>query len=93
MGMSKNRLQDAGVTQTNHDSVGHSKANSMWGGRFAEGPDALMARINASIGFDQKMYAQDIAGSLAHAEMLRDTGIISADDHAAIASGLETIRG
>ncbi|MEM1317723.1 MAG: argininosuccinate lyase [Pseudomonadota bacterium] len=65
----------------------------MWGGRFAEGPDALMARINASIGFDQKMYTQDISGSLAHAEMLRDTGIISADDHKAIAEGLKTIRG
>lgn len=82
------------MTHDDQNTVGSSeKANSMWGGRFAEGPDALMARINASISFDQKMYAQDIAGSLAHAEMLRDTGIISSEDHAAIAGGLETIRG
>jgi argininosuccinate lyase len=37
-------------------------ANQMWGGRFAEGPDAIMTAINASIGFDQRLYAQDIAG-------------------------------
>ena len=38
-------------------------ANAMWGGRFAAGPDAIMTAINASIGFDQRLYAQDIAGS------------------------------
>ena len=45
-------------------------ANTMWGGRFASGPDAIMTAINASIGFDQRLYAQDIAGSRAHAAML-----------------------
>lgn len=50
-------------------------SNAMWGGRFASGPDAIMTAINASIGFDQRLYAQDIAGSRAHAAMLAATGI------------------
>ena len=66
-------------------------ANQLWGGRFAAGPAAIMERINASIGFDRKLYAQDIAGSKAHAAMLARQGIISGDDAAAIASGLDRI--
>ncbi|PHP65549.1 argininosuccinate lyase [Zhengella mangrovi] len=66
-------------------------SNQMWGGRFASGPAAIMEAINASIGFDRKLYAQDIRGSLAHAAMLRETGIISADDHDKIVHGLNTI--
>ncbi|MEM7299943.1 MAG: argininosuccinate lyase [Pseudomonadota bacterium] len=65
--------------------------NAMWGGRFASGPDAIMEEINASIGFDKRMYAQDIAGSRAHAAMLAKQGIISADDLSAISAGLDTI--
>ena len=49
-------------------------SNQMWGGRFASGPAAIMEAINASIGFDSKLYAQDIRGSLAHAEMLARNG-------------------
>ena len=45
-------------------------SNRMWGGRFSSGPDAVMEEINASIGFDKKLYAQDIRGSKAHAAML-----------------------
>ena len=63
----------------------------MWGGRFAAGPDAIMEAINASIGFDQRMAAQDIAGSRAHAAMLAATGIISSSDADAIGEGLLTI--
>ncbi len=63
----------------------------MWGGRFAEGPDAIMEAINASIGFDKRLYAQDIQGSLAHAEMLAATGIISDSDSRAIREGLVTV--
>ncbi len=66
-------------------------SNQMWGGRFASGPAAIMEAINASIGFDRKLYAQDIAGSLAHAQMLAEKGIISADDQEKIAHGLNTI--
>ncbi|MCT7667626.1 argininosuccinate lyase [Shinella kummerowiae] len=66
-------------------------SNQMWGGRFASGPDAIMEEINASIGFDKKLYAQDIRGSKAHAEMLAHQGIISADDKEKIVHGLDTI--
>ncbi|MCT8998024.1 argininosuccinate lyase [Chelativorans intermedius] len=66
-------------------------SNRMWGGRFASGPDAVMEAINASIDFDRKLYAQDIRGSLAHAAMLAETGIISAEDERKIAHGLNTI--
>jgi argininosuccinate lyase len=67
-------------------------ANSMWGGRFADGPAAIMERINASIGFDKRMFAQDIAGSKAHAAMLVRQGILSETDGAAIARGLDQIQ-
>ncbi|SHF58015.1 argininosuccinate lyase [Loktanella atrilutea] len=66
-------------------------ANTMWGGRFAAGPDAIMEAINASIGFDRRLAAQDIAGSRAHAAMLAATGIISDSDAAAIGEGLLTV--
>ena len=59
-------------------------ANTMWGGRFAEGPDAIMEAINASIGFDQRLARQDIEGSRAHAAMLAATGIIEPSDAKAI---------
>jgi len=65
--------------------------HSLWGGRYAEGPGAIMREINASIGFDRKMWRQDIFGSLAHAKMLAHVGIISADDEAAIRKGLQDI--
>ena len=66
-------------------------ANQMWGGRFAAGPDAIMEAINASIGFDRRMAAQDIAGSRAHAAMLAATGVISDSDAEAIGEGLLTV--
>lgn len=66
-------------------------SNRMWGGRFSSGPDAVMEEINASIGFDRKLYAQDIRGSKAHAAMLARQGIVSAEDAERIAHGLDTI--
>jgi argininosuccinate lyase len=66
-------------------------SNDMWGGRFAESPDAILEEINASIDFDRKLAAQDIRGSLAHARMLADRGIISAADAERIDAGLEQI--
>jgi argininosuccinate lyase len=65
-----------------------SKANSMWGGRFEGGVDAIMEAINASIGFDRRLAAQDIAGSRAHVAMLAATGIVSPADRDAIDAGL-----
>jgi argininosuccinate lyase len=66
-------------------------SNKMWGGRFADSPDAIMEEINASIDVDRHLYAQDIAASKAHAAMLAAQGIITADDARSIASGLDTI--
>lgn len=63
----------------------------MWGGRYAAGPAEIMERINASIDFDRRLYAQDIAGSKAHCRMLVDRAIISADDGNAILTGLDAI--
>lgn len=66
-------------------------ANAQWGGRFAAGPSAIMQEINASIGFDRKLWRQDIRGSVAHAAMLAKVGVISAEDAAAINDGLAAI--
>lgn len=68
-------------------------SNTMWGGRFAGGPAKVMEKINASIGFDQRFFEQDIRGSIAHATMLADQGILTRDDLAAITGGLNTILG
>ena len=65
--------------------------NKMWGGRFASAPAEVMEEINASIDFDKRLFAQDIAGSKAHCEMLAKTGIITGDDADAILQGLDTI--
>ncbi len=66
-------------------------SNAMWGGRFAAGPDAIMEAINVSIGFDKRLYAQDIAGSRAHVAMLAAQGILTDSDAAAIREGLLTV--
>jgi argininosuccinate lyase len=77
------------MTENRPDSP--SAANQLWGGRFARGPAAIMERINASIGFDRRLAAQDIAGSKAHAAMLADCGIISREDADRILDGLDRI--
>ncbi len=66
-------------------------ANALWGGRFDSAPSSIMEAINASIGVDKRMAAQDLAGSSAHAAMLAACGIISQDDEAAIQNGLKEI--
>jgi len=63
----------------------------MWGGRFAEGPSAIMREINASIPFDKALWRQDIAASKAHVAMLGACGIVSAEDAATISAGLDTV--
>lgn len=67
-------------------------ANEMWGGRFTEGPAAIMQEINASIGFDKRLAMQDIAGSIAHAEMLAKQGIIDGQAAEAIVQGLNAVK-
>jgi len=63
----------------------------MWGGRFAEGPAAVMREINASIPFDKRLWRQDIAGSKAHVAMLGAQGIVSVEDQKAISDGLDRV--
>jgi argininosuccinate lyase len=77
---------DAGLTQSPP-----ADANRMWGGRFAAGHAAAMAQINTSIGFDRRLYAQDIAASKAHAAMLVRQGILRQEEGAAIEAGLDRV--
>ena len=72
--------------------VAKSRSNTMWGGRYKLGPAEIMEKINASIGFDRRLYAQDIAGSLAHSDMLVAQGILTAKDGRAIRRGLIKVR-
>ncbi len=67
------------------------RSNSQWGGRFSGGPAVIMMEINASIDVDKRLATQDIAGSKAHATMLETVGILSADEAAVIASGLDQV--
>ncbi len=66
-------------------------SNSMWGGRFAEGPSAIMREINASIPFDKALWREDIAGSRAHVAMLARQGIVSEADAKTIDEGLQQV--
>ena len=65
--------------------------SKLWSGRFEKETDNLVEELNASIGFDRRLYREDIAGSMAHAKMLGTCGIISPEDTAAILEGLESI--
>src|SRR5882762_9918138 len=72
--------------------VAKSSSNTMWGGRYKLGPAEIMEKINASIGFDKRLYAQDIAGSMAHADMLVAQGILTAKDGRDIKRGLAQVK-
>ena len=76
---------------TDTPDLRNAKSNAQWGGRFAAGPSMVMQEINASIGFDRKMWRQDIQGSLAHAAMLVKIGILTPKDESDIQGGLEAI--
>ncbi|WP_289220188.1 argininosuccinate lyase [Ileibacterium valens] len=64
----------------------------LWAGRFSKNTDETVNAFNASILFDQRLYPQDIEGSLAHSEMLARQGIISLEDKEAIHQGLKEIK-
>ena len=66
-------------------------SNQQWGGRFSEGVDAFVARFSASIDFDRRLYRHDIQGSMAHARMLGQSGMLSESELSAIVRGLENI--
>ncbi|WP_455199961.1 argininosuccinate lyase [Kaarinaea lacus] len=63
-----------------------------WGGRFTEPTDAFVEAFTASVGFDQRLYAHDIAGSIAHARMLAKVGVLSSEEFEAIVEGLQAIK-
>ncbi|HIW07052.1 MAG TPA: argininosuccinate lyase [Candidatus Ignatzschineria merdigallinarum] len=69
-----------------------NKVNKQWGGRFSESTDAFVQAFTGSVDFDQRMYAEDIAGSLAHAEMLFTQGILSEEDFKLIKDGLAAVK-
>tara|TARA_B100001109_G_scaffold104011_2_gene84905 strand:+ start:21229 stop:22626 length:1398 start_codon:yes stop_codon:yes gene_type:complete len=69
-----------------------SSTNSSWGGRFSEPVDAFVARYTASVDFDQRMYRQDIQGSVAHAKMLCKVGVLSEQERDDTLRGLEEVR-
>lgn len=68
------------------------KTNQQWGGRFSEATDAFVQRFTASIQFDQRLYRHDIQGSIAHATMLEQAGVLSADERDAIINGLKEVQ-
>ena len=80
------------MTSSKPHQSGKKKASSIWGGRFAGGPSQLMQDINASISYDKTLYRQDIAGSIAHARMLADQNILTAEDRDQIITGLQQIE-
>jgi argininosuccinate lyase len=65
---------------------------ALWGGRFTEGTDELMRRFNDSIGFDRRMYAADVQGSIAYAQALVQAGLITGDERDHLVAGLEQVR-
>jgi len=71
---------------------GPSSGHTLWGGRFSEATDAFVQRFTASVSFDRRMYRQDIRGSIAHARMLQQAGILTTDECTAIAEGLLAIQ-
>ncbi|MET0339127.1 MAG: argininosuccinate lyase [Caulobacter sp.] len=70
-----------------------AEGQAMWGGRFSAKPAELMQAINVSIGFDKRLWAQDLAGSRAHAAMLSSKGVITSEDANEILKGLDAIEG
>ena len=64
----------------------------LWGGRFTKETDQLVYNFNASIGFDQKFFAQDIEGSIAHVTMLGRKGILTEEESSSIIKCLKEIE-
>ncbi len=70
----------------------NAAGSTLWGGRFSEATDAFVQRFTASVGFDQRMYRQDIRGSIAHATMLASVGVLTEAEKTAIVDGLTAIQ-
>jgi argininosuccinate lyase len=72
--------------------VADPRAGKLWGGRFTEGTDPHAARFTASLGFDRRLWAQDVAGSIAWAAALCRTGLLTEDERRSIVEGLDAVR-
>ncbi|SFC32435.1 argininosuccinate lyase [Microbulbifer thermotolerans] len=73
------------------DNPSSNPAAKLWGGRFSEATDAFVERFTASVTFDQRMAREDIEGSLAHAQMLAEVGVLTNEEYSKIAAGLKAI--
>ncbi|MDB9733465.1 argininosuccinate lyase [Porticoccaceae bacterium] len=73
------------------DQSQHTHLNQSWGGRFNEPVDAFVARFTASVNFDRRLFRHDIQGSIAHASMLCEVGVLTDIELEAIIGGLEAI--
>ncbi|MFP3458168.1 argininosuccinate lyase, partial [Psychrobacter sp. SIMBA_152] len=69
---------------TTTDATQNSQGQQMWGGRFSEATDSFVAAFTASVAFDQRFARHDIQGSIAHATMLKECDILTADETATI---------
>lgn len=78
--------------RTSSDDNAPAAGTQLWGGRFEESTDRFVQQFTASVGFDQRMAFEDIAGSRAHATMLQKTGVLSSEDLQSILSGLDSIE-
>jgi len=78
--------------KTDHGTDGENPNQALWGGRFSEATDAFVERFNASVNFDQRLYSQDIRGSVAHAQMLANCGVLSTAEAGQIVAGLQSIE-
>ncbi len=79
------------MSNSDQSDTNPSQANQQWGGRFSEATDAFVARFTASVDFDQRMYRQDIQGSVAHARMLTKVGVLTEAERDEIVAGLQEI--
>lgn len=85
------------MTSSNSDTPPSSEqstepADKLWGGRFTEATDAFVEVFTASVSFDQRLYRQDITGSIAHANMLAHVGVLTTEEAAVIVAGLTSIH-
>ncbi len=80
------------LSNTNEANTDKTATSSAWGGRFSEATDVFVQRFTASVDFDQRMYLEDIEGSIAHATMLAKAGVLSDDEKQQIYAGLEAVR-
>ncbi len=78
--------------ESKHSAITDDNHKALWSGRFAEGPDAAAVEFETSIYVDERMAFDDIKGSIAHATMLGEQGIISKEESEKIVSGLESIK-